>query len=219
MGLVDYFGPIIAGIGKENHYSLLSFGGGNMIALLFLILVPDLTRDNPDHLTWLFMLLGFLGMHFAEKYLYKHEKDKKKLLLELKELHVVGFGLDNFLMGFIVASVLETQDELVFLIMIPSVVQMLASSIALEELDTRLNNNVSKILLAVMPVIGGFFTIIIEISADVKTIFLAIALGILFYMVVRDVIPIQGYGRPGMFILGNAIVIGIWVVIYFVVHA
>ena len=89
MGLADYFGHFISGLAGKNRDNILSFSSGLLISLMFLILVPDLVLLNGSHIIFLNMLIGFLLMHLAEKYIYKHITNKQELLVDLfKELKV-----------------------------------------------------------------------------------------------------------------------------------
>ena len=210
MGLADYFGHFISGLAGKSRDNILSFSAGLLISLLFLILVPDLLLLNGSHIIFLYMLIGFLLMHLAEKYIYKHITNKQELLEDLKILHIIGFALDNFLVGFIIASVLEIDLKLVIYLSIPLFLQMLTSSFSLDSIDTRLNDRFSKILLSLLPLIGAIVGLILEFEAFITSYVLALVLGILFYMIIRDVIPQGEKGNFLFFFIGSGISILLW---------
>ena len=211
MGLADYFGHFISGLAGKNRENILSFSAGLLISLLFLILVPDLVLLNGSHLIFLYMLIGFLLMHLAEKYIYKHITNKQELLEDLKILHIFGFGLDNFLVGFIIASVLEINLRLAIFLSIPLILQMLSSSFSLDSIDTQLNDRFSKILLSILPIIGAIVGLILEFEAFITSYVLAFVLGILFYMIIRDVIPQAEKGSVSFFFVGSGVSILLWI--------
>ncbi|MHA1235835.1 MAG: hypothetical protein ACTSQL_12230, partial [Promethearchaeota archaeon] len=126
-------------IGRHRD-AVLSFSAGLLISLLFLILVPDVIINGITEILFLFMLVGFLLMHLVEKYIYRHIMDKQELLENLKIVHIIGFGLDNFLIGFIIASLVELDFSVVITLAVPLFLQMLTSSISLDSIDTRLND-------------------------------------------------------------------------------
>lgn len=212
MGITDFIGHRISGLAAGHRDSVLSFSAGLLISLLFLILVPDVTSRGFSELLFLFMLVGFLLMHLAEKYIYKHIMNKQELLEDLKVVHIIGFGLDNFLVGFIIASLVELDFFLVLNLSVPLFLQMLTSSISLDSIDTRLKEKYSKIILSVLPILGAILGLVLEFEHLVTNYVLAFVLGILFYMIVRDVLPQGRRGSSVLFISGNLITISLWLI-------
>ena len=207
MGLTDFFGHKISSIIGEHRDAVLSFSAGLLISLLFLILVPDVIINGVTEVLFLFMLVGFLLMHLVEKYIYRHVTHKQELLEDLKILHIIGFGLDNFLVGFIIASLVELDFSVVITLAVPLFLQMLTSSISLDSIDTRLNDKYSKIILSVLPLSGAILGIILELDHLLTNYVLSFVLGILFYMIIRDVLPQGRKGSSVLFFAGNLITI------------
>jgi hypothetical protein len=210
MGLADYFGHFISGLAGKSRDTIVSFSSGLLISLIFLILVPDLVVMNDTSIIFFYMLIGFLLMHLAEKYIYKHNTNKQELLEDLKILHIIGFGLDNFLVGFIIASVLEINLTLVIFLSIPLFLQMVASSVSLDSIDIRMSDKFSKLLLSILPLVGAILGLILEFEAFMTSYLLALVIGILFYMIIRDVIPQGEKGNYVFFFIGSLISIIVW---------
>jgi len=208
MGLTDFFGHRISGLIGRHRDAVLSFSAGLLISLLFLILVPDVIINGVTEILFLFMLVGFLLMHLVEKYIYRHVTDKQEILENLKIVHVIGFGLDNFLIGFIIASLVELDFSVVITLAVPLFLQMLTSSISLDSIDVRLNDKYSKIILSVLPLSGAILGIILELDHLLTNYVLAFVLGILFYMIIRDVLPQGRKGSSALFFAGNLVTIG-----------
>ncbi|TFG00440.1 MAG: hypothetical protein EU542_08070 [Promethearchaeota archaeon] len=216
MGLTDFFGHRISGLASEYRDKILSLSSGLLISLLFLILIPDLVSTNFSSILFLFMLIGFVIMHLAEKYIYRHVENKQKVLEDLKMIHIFGFGFDNFMVGFIIAIVFMTDPIVMLELSIPLMLQMLSSSISLDSIDIRLNDRISKILLSILPVIGASVGLILEFEQIYANYILSFALGVLFYMVIRDVIPQGGSGSPPLFLIGTLVTIGFWILRFFI---
>ena len=212
MGLTDFFGHKISGLIGGHRDAVLSFSAGLLISLLFLILVPDVISNGAPEFLFLFMLVGFLLMHLAEKYIYKHVMHKQELLEDLKIVHIIGFGLDNFLIGFIIAALIELDFSVIITLSVPLFLQMLTSSISLDSIDTRLNDKYSKIVLSVLPIVGAILGIVLELEYLLTNYILAFVLGILFYMIVRDVLPQGRKGSAVLFISGNLVTIFFWLI-------
>ena len=207
MGLTDFFGHRISGLIGGHRDAVLSFSAGLLISLLFLILVPDVITNGVTEVLFLFMLIGFLLMHLVEKYVYRHVTDKQEILENLKIVHVIGFGLDNFLIGFIIASLVELDFSVVVTLAVPLFLQMITSSISLDSIDTRLNDKYSKIILSVLPLSGAILGIILELDNLLTNYVLSFVLGILFYMIIRDVLPQGRKGSSVLFFAGNLVTI------------
>ncbi|TXT62466.1 MAG: ZIP Zinc transporter [Promethearchaeota archaeon] len=212
MGLTDYFGHRISGLASQYRDDILSFSSGLLISLLFLILVPDLISLNFSSILFLFMLIGFILMHMTEKYIYRHVDNKQKVLEELKVLHIAGFGFDNFMVGFIIATVIIIDPLVIIELSAPLFLQMLTSSISLDSIDTRLNDRISKTILSLLPIIGASVGLILELEQIYTNYVLAFALGVLFYMIIRDVIPQGKRGNPSFFLVGSLITIILWAI-------
>ena len=212
MGITDFIGHRISGLAAGHRDSVLSFSAGLLISLLFLILVPSVISMGVSEILFLFMLVGFLLMHLAEKYIYRHIMNKQELLEDLKVVHIIGFGLDNFLVGFIIASLVELDFFIVITLSVPLFLQMLTSSISLDSIDTRINDKYSKIILSVLPILGAILGIVLEFEYLLTNYVLAFVLGILFYMIVRDVLPQGRRGSPVLFFSGNLVTISLWLI-------
>ncbi len=213
LGVTDFLGHKFSGLAAGHRDSILSFSAGLLISLLFLILVPNVLSNGVSEVIFFFILVGFLLMHLAEKYLYKHIINKQELLEDLKVVHIIGFGLDNFLVGFILASVIEINFSLVITLSVPLFFQMLTSSISLDSIDTRLNDKYSKyskITLSVLPILGAILGIVLEFELLVTNYVMAFVLGILFYMIIRDVLPQGKRGNSVLFLSGNLVTIFLW---------
>jgi zinc transporter ZupT len=214
MGITDFVGHRISGLAAGHRDSFLSFSSGLLISLLFLILVPSVistgnSLGNSEFL-FFFLLVGFLLMHLIEKYIYRHIMNKQELLEDLKIVHIIGFGLDNFLVGFIIASLVDLNFSIVFNLSVPLFFQMLTSSISLGSIDTRINDKYSKIILSVLPILGAILGIVLEFERLITNYLLAFVLGILFYMIIRDVLPQGKRGNSVLFLSGNLVTIFLW---------
>lgn len=212
MGLTDFVGHRISGLAAGHRDSVLSFSAGLLISLLFLILVPNLISMGVSEILFFLMLVGFLLMHLAEKYIYRHIMNKQELLEDLKVVHIIGFGLDNFLVGFIIASLVELDFFIVITLSVPLFLQMLTSSISLDSIDIRINDKYSKIILSVLPILGAILGIVLEFEYLLTNYVLAFVLGILFYMIVRDVLPQGRRGSSVLFFSGNLVTISLWLI-------
>lgn len=202
---------------KGSHIKLLSFGGGSLLAIIFLVLLPDVVHFTPTLFVYPLMLLGFVLFFLSEKYMYQHVKDPAHLEEELYHLHAVGFFLDHFAKGFILVTIVDLDPILGFMTAIPFFIHTLASTITLEQIHTTSGKSIDKFLLSSSFIFGTLTAMIINVSPHIERGVLAFIVGMLFFIVSRDVLPKKREGKPMYFVLGTFIVFLIWIILEFIV--
>jgi hypothetical protein len=183
--------------------------------MIFLVLIPEVVQASHSNTIFFLMLLGFIFFYLTEKYLYQHVKNKRQLLKELKELHAVGFFVDHYILGFILVTVLAIQGPLSFLILLPIFLHTISSSISLDHIHEKAKTHVNKIVLSISPFLGAITALALEIEEGLQALFLSFAIGMLIYIVNRDILPREAKGKPSLFILGVVIVGVVWLFIEF----
>jgi zinc transporter ZupT len=213
LSFLHYFSHKFSSFIKKHHYKGLSLSGGTLIAIIFLILLPEISMFENIAPIYLMMLLGFSIFYMGEKYLYQHVKNKKDMLDDLKEMHTLGFFIDHFILGFVLVTTLDLEKSFGYLIFFPIFLHTVSSSIALDHIDKRAKTKLKKIVLSSSPLIGAIVALIFEIRETILAVSLSLILGMLLYIVNRDILPGGKRGHPKMFILGVSIVVAIWVII------
>lgn len=215
LSVLHYLSEKISKFMEKYHYEVLSLSAGTMIALLFLVLLPEILTVSDNPVMFLLILGGFTIFHLSEKFLYQHVTDKKEKLKELKQLHAAGFFIDHFILGFVLVTTLELTLALGFIILIPIFLYTLSSSIAIEHIHEKAKTKVNKIVLSSSTFIGALVAIILEINEILQIMILAFVFGMLLYIVSRDVVPKEEKGTPNFFVIGLLIVIAVWLTIIF----
>jgi hypothetical protein len=215
LSFIHHFSHKIAPLMEEYHYKVLSFSGGTLIALIFLVLLPEVISLSTSPIIYLLILLGFVVFHLTEKFLYQHVKNKKEMIKELKGLHELGFFFEHFILGFVLVTTLELGSILGFVILIPIFIYTLASSISLEHLHEKAKTKINKFILSSAPVLGAIITLVLVIEVTIQAAILAFVLGMLIYIVSRDIIPKEEKGYPAIFTAGLTLVIVIWLIVNF----
>lgn len=213
LSLVHYFSHKVSDFMEKNHYEVLSFSGGTLIALIFLVLLPEVIGISDSEIIFLLILLGFVVFHLTEKFLYQHVKNKKQQIRELKELHEAGFFIDHFILGFVLVTILEITDYIGFLLLIPIFLHTISSSIALDHIHEKAKTGLNKTVLSASTLFGAITAIILEIDEVSQAAVLALTLGMLIYIVNRDILPKEEKGRPLWFIAGIILIMLIWIAI------
>ena len=75
LSLTHYFSYKISSFLEKHHYRGMNLSGGTLIAIIFLVLLPEVTVFSADVPIYFLMLLGFSIFYIGEKYLYQHVKN------------------------------------------------------------------------------------------------------------------------------------------------
>ncbi|MBR9675388.1 hypothetical protein GOV05_00075 [Candidatus Woesearchaeota archaeon] len=213
LALINYYSHVISNLIDQYHYKVLSFSGGTLIATIFLILLPEAMVHISSEISFFLMLLGFILFHLSEKYLYQHVRSRKILKEDLKELHEIGFFIDQFILGFIFVTFVEVGNYVGFLLLIPISLQIASSSVSLEHLFHKVKDKINLVLLAGAPLIGVLVALVVDLNEFSRAFFLSFIIGMLLYTVNKDIIPAGRKGHPKYFVTGVSSVVLIWLLI------
>ncbi len=212
IGGVHYLSHKVSVFMEKHHYRLLSFNGGLFLALIFLILLPEVIVFSDSVSVYFLMLLGFVIFHLAAKFLYQHVKNKKEMLGELKVLHEVGFFLDHFMLGFVLVTAVDIDPTLGFLIAIPIFLHTVSSSISMQHIHESARTGTNKIVLSMSTLLGVIIALVLNVERVIQGAILALLLGMLLYIGIRDFIPREERGYPILFLVGVGLVMLFWLV-------
>ncbi len=201
----------------RSRKTLLSYGSGALLAIIFLVFLPEAVHFTPTVIVYPLMLLGFVVFLVSEKYLYQHVKDPSALEEELYHLHIAGFFVDHFIKGFILVTIIKLEPVLGFLTAIPFFIHTLSSSIVLGQIHETTGRKIDKFLLSSSTVIGALSGIFFQMNEHLERSILAFVLGMLLFMVSRDILPKEEEGRPLFFLLGVLSIFMIWLLLEFLV--
>jgi zinc transporter ZupT len=213
LSVVHYLSHRVSAFMEKHHYKLLSFNGGLFLALIFLILLPEVIDFSDTVSVYLLMLLGFVIFHLAGKFLYQHVKNKKDMLGDLRVLHEAGFFIDHFMLGFVLATAVRIDPTLGFLIVIPIFLHTVSSSISMQHLHESAKTGTNRIVLSLSTLAGVIVALVLEVERIVQGAILALLLGMLLYIGIRDFIPRGEKGYPLLFLAGVALVTSVYLVI------
>ncbi|MEF8874342.1 MAG: hypothetical protein V5A88_06700 [Candidatus Thermoplasmatota archaeon] len=198
---------------ERAHINWLSLGGGSLLATLFLVFLPHVVQGESELHVYPLMLIGFASFFLSEKYLYQHVKDESTLEEDIYHLHVIGFFIDHSVKGFVLVAIINLRPILGFLTVLPFFIHTLASTIAMENLHRISGSTFDKYLLSSSVLIGTLAGILLDISLKLERAILAFALGILLFLVSRDVLPKEKEGNPMYFVLGMAVIFIFWLLL------
>jgi zinc transporter ZupT len=193
---------------KRYYAEITSFSAGIFITYLLLEVLPVLSRGIPliGRNAYLFLLLGFVVFHLAEKYAYQHVKDRSSLLKDLSRLHIAGFIANSFVAGFALVLFFEIETGLGILIFVPFALHALSSAISVRDIHRHFRSTMlEEILLSLSPLFGAVTAFVLGLHTVAFYITFSFVTGILLYIVVRDLVPSEEKGKPLYFVFGMAL--------------
>lgn len=190
---VNFFSEIMSQRIERHHSRILSLSAGIFLAYIFLTLLPEALKSTEllGDTVFSLILAGFIFFHALEKYLYQHVKNKSELLNDLSWLHATGFFLDHFLVGMILFFAANT-DNIVTgtIIAFPLMLHIVSSSISLTHIHEHFEKQKSVLAaLSLAPLAGTLFAAYIDSFPNAYHSFFALSVGMLLYIVMRDVVP------------------------------
>jgi zinc transporter ZupT len=144
------------------------------------------------------------------------EKDFECIIPEQNALFEgVAFVTHGFVIGILITLIFETNWNLAFIVIIPFYIRAFTISFSAEQILDEISDTKEKIiriLSFVAPVVGAIIGIILLLNKIIFYIVFALSLGIILYVVTRDMIPLGKKGKPLFFSLGAIIALGIFLI-------
>lgn len=193
---------------EKYHYHLVSLSAGIFITYIIIQLLPEIFVGSALFGEYILIVLlgGFVFFHLIEKYTYQHAKTEKHLIDELAHLHIFGFFLDSFVVGFTLVLFLELTSEFGAVAIIPFfpfLLHTLASSVSLQNIHNRfLKKTFGRAFLASATFMGALVAYSIPFAQEQFYMVFAFLVGVLFYIVTRNTIPSGKKGVPALFAAG-----------------
>lgn len=152
-------------------------------------------------------IAGFTIYHLSEKYIYIHVIDRKSRLKGLQEFHLVGFVVDNAVIGIFLYVALQSFSGNATVLFLPFLFHVISASILLNHATEKFSIGWPYFLAlsAVLPA-STLAAQYLYFSERELFALLPFLTGFLLYFVVRDALPKGRLGKPLYFALGVAVV-------------
>ncbi|MEA2070025.1 MAG: hypothetical protein U9O98_01905 [Asgard group archaeon] len=150
--------------------------------------------------------------------------DSEELECEYTEQHAIFEGIaliiHSLVIGLLVTLIFDTEWEAAFILIMPFFIRAFTLSFSseqyLEELDDK-QENVIRIISFLAPIIGAAIGLVLLFNIIILYLFYSLALGLIMYIVVRDMLPLGKKGKPFLFLSGILIALGIFLIIHLVI--
>ena len=210
LGILHFLSSEYAAQIKRHHTKIISFSAGILISFIFLEALPEISFGSSivGFNIYIILLAGFASFHVVEKYFYQHRTEHSDLAYRLKELHVLGFFVNHFILGFALVLFFELPGRLSVLgyaVFIPFALHTVSSALSLRYIIAGVaNTDIWKTVLSGSVFLGAITSFVLYevITAATFYIMFAFIVGILLYIIIRDMLPQGRMGNPLFFVIG-----------------
>lgn len=211
MATLHFMGEELDDYLEGHKEQIVSFGAGVSITYIFLSLFPEYLRISTGHNSLLiFPLLGFSGIHIAEKYIDKSSLSRVEASREYGEIHSAFLFIYHGTIGYLLASLISQDAVSGLLFFVPIVMHVTVSSLSLSELHENFHEKSwIKILVSLSPLLGVALQKSSIISMGIFNTIFGVITGMFTYIVIRDSIPRGKRGRPEEYLAGTVLFIGL----------
>jgi hypothetical protein len=175
------------------------------VTYIFVQLLPEFHRITLEASEKIFIapLIGFSAIHLAEKYVAKSGLSSDEMRHDYAEIHSTFLFIYHGAIGYLIASLLAESTVSGLLFFLPIAMHSAVSSLSTSELHSEFAENTwIKSLLAVSPLIGVQLHIYGFLSEGLFNPIFGTAIGMFFYVVIRDSMPEGEKGMPLGYIMG-----------------
>jgi hypothetical protein len=207
LAAVHFLGEELEKYFSSYRQEILSFSTGASITYIFVQLLPEFHNIalESTELIFIFPLIGFSGIHLTEKYIAKSSLSPDKMKKDYAELHAGFLVFYHAAIGYLVASLIVESTVSGILFFLPILLHTAVSSLSTTELhEDFARKQTVKTVLVMAPLFGVLAHLSGIISEHLFNPIFGTAIGMFFYVVIRDSIPEGKKGRPLEYLIGSA---------------
>jgi len=113
----------------------------------------------------------------------------------------------ELLVGVIIVVFFEAYGELAYLILVPFFVRTFALSVYSKHINEKIGSSLNRFLQSVGPIVGAFLGLLMIANKTQLFLIFSVTMGVILYIVIRDMIPRGKEGKPIYFVAGALITI------------
>ncbi len=192
LSIIHFISDVFIKFTKRHIQKLMSLSAGILLSILFLEMLPKfaVAALETNYLLFLLPLMGFAAFHSIRSYNFRHIQTKKELKARFRKTHILAFFMEHFILGF--ALTLSFKDPTISLILfLPFILLTVSSSVLLRIIDKTSNSDKVRIILGSAPILGALFGAFSSFNQLFYLGALGYIMGSLFYIVSRDIMPIE----------------------------
>jgi hypothetical protein len=210
MAFLHYIGGFFSEHIERFHTELLSFGAGFMISTFFLEILPHLSFGEMylGHFAFIFFLIGFVSIHLLEKFFYQRASNVDVLEKEKMEFKAAGLASYGLIIGIVIVVLFETYGDVAYFVLIPFFVRSFTITATLGHVIDNISS-FNRMIQILAPIAGALLGLFLIQNKLMMYLVFSVTMGLILYLVVRDMIPLGKEGKPIFFIIGTILTIGL----------
>lgn len=211
MAFLHYIGEFFSEHIERFHTELLSLGAGLMISTFFLEILPHLSFGEMylGHFAFIFFLIGFVSIHILEKFFYQRASNVDVLEKEKMEFGAAGLAAYGLIIGIVIVVLFETYGDVAYFVLIPFFVRSFTITVTVGHVIDKIGSSFIRMIQILAPIAGALLGLFLIQNKLIMYLVFSITMGLILYVVVRDMIPLGKEGKPIFFIIGTILIIGI----------
>jgi zinc transporter ZupT len=196
------------------HSEILSFGAGILVSIFFLEILPHITigEAHLNEFIYVTFLIGFVLMYVLENLIYQQATSEDEIVRDTLYFEAAGLIAYGLLVGIIIVLFLDAYGEFAYIIFAPFFIRAFGVSLTSSHINERLTSRLNRLMQYLSPVIGSFVGLLLITEKVQLFLVFSIAMGLILYIVVRDMIPFKKESKPIYFVLGALIVLVVFLV-------
>ena len=204
----------------------LSFAGGVSIAYVIVHLLPELSEHQETLAASAGPALAFLELHVylvtltglavyygLERMVRRHKQSRSRAQSEeaagetesqIFWIHVVSFGLYNFLVGYLLVTWEEPGSQSLLFFFLAMAFHFIVNDYGLEDTHQEDYQRKGRWILAAALLVGAFVGVVFEIHEAIVALLTAFLAGGIILNTLKEELPAERESRFGAFVLGAA---------------
>lgn len=176
-----------------------------MVGTFFLEILPQITVGETylSRLIYVTFLAGFVLIHVLEKLVYQHEVGEGELARDVTRFEATGLAAYGLLVGIVIAVFFEAYGDLAYLVFAPFFVRAFALSVSSRHINEKIDSRLNRVAQFLAPLAGTFVGLLLITNKTQLFLVFSTAMGVILYIVIRDMIPIGKEGKPAYFVAGT----------------
>ena len=211
MAFLHYGGEFFSEHVEVFHAELLNLGAGLMISTFFVEILPHLSLGEMylGHFVFIYFLIGFVSIHIIENFFYQRASNLELLVKEKMEFEAAGLAAYGLIIGLVIVVLFETYGEVAYFVLIPFFVRSFTIAATLGHVVDKIGSKFNRAVQIITPIVGTLLGLLLIQNKIVMYLVFSLTMGLILYIVVRDMIPLGKEGKPIFFIIGVIFTIGI----------
>ncbi|MGQ9721161.1 MAG: hypothetical protein ACUVXA_07560 [Candidatus Jordarchaeum sp.] len=154
-------------------------------------------------------MVGFVIIHLIEKFVYQRAAGEEEFALDVTRFEAAGLMAYTILIGVVIVVFFDAYGNMAYFLLIPLYFRAFAVAVYADAINEKIGNRTNRVLHTLGPIFGALLGMILIENVTHLYLVFAVTMGLILYIIVRDMIPREKEGKTIYFAAGVAITIAI----------